>query len=280
MKTSGVKKSLSPNWGRYVLDNAAPRTATRFSALAALYDETTIRHLEHTGVQNGWHCWEIGAGPGSIAQWLCDRVGMTGSVLATDIDTCFLSDIKRPNLQVRRHDIVSDPLPEERFDLIHTRLVLLHVPERELVMDRMVSALKPGGWMVAEEFDSLSHPAAPERFSREVALKSAAALLKVMMERGVEPGFGRALAALFRARGMQSIAAEGRILMTMGRTVGSELMNANFTQLRGATLATGLVTEGEFAQDLARLDVEEFLTPSSVMWTVAARRPPSAPEDK
>lgn len=280
MATSGMEVSHSPEWGRYVLDNAAPQTPARFSALAELYDETTIRHLERIGAKESWHCWEIGAGPGSIARWLCDRVGKTGSVLATDIDTRFVSGIERSNLRVHRHDIVSDPLPRERFDLIHTRLVLLHLPEREQVLDRMIAALKPGGWIVAEEFDSLSHRAAPERFSREVSLRTAAALRKVMMERGVEPEFGRALGAHLRARGMQSISAEGRILMTLGRTVGSDLIKANFTQLRDAILATGLVTEGEFVQDLARLDDEEFMAPSPVMWTVAARRPLSAPEDK
>ncbi len=201
----GITEGASPRSVRYVLDNAAPQTPARFSALAKLYDEATFRHLDRIGAKEGWHCWEVGAGPGSIAQWLCDRTGKTGSVLATDIDTRFLSDIKRPNLRVQLHDIVSDPLPDISFDLIHTRLVLVHVPEREQVLDRMISALKPGGWIVAEEFDSLSHPAAPERFPREVLLKSSAALRKVMMERDVEPGFGRALCAHLRARGMQSI---------------------------------------------------------------------------
>ncbi len=68
--------------------------------------------------------------------------------------------------------------------------------------------------------------------------------------------------------------------MTLGRTAGSELIKANFTQLRDAILATGLVTEGEFAQDLAHLDEEEFMAPSPVMWTVASRRPLSSAEER
>ncbi|MFN0313966.1 MAG: hypothetical protein ACKVQA_02845, partial [Burkholderiales bacterium] len=103
--------------------------------------------------------------------------------------------------------------------------------------------------------------------------KSAAALRKVMMDRGVEPGFGRALAGHFRARGLKSISAEGRMLMTQGRSIGTELMKANLHQLRDAILASGLVNEAEFALDLARLDEEDFMTPSPVMWSVAAQRP-------
>ncbi|MFN0314029.1 MAG: class I SAM-dependent methyltransferase, partial [Burkholderiales bacterium] len=212
MKKSETGFGGSPERGRYVLDNAAPQTPARFAALGELYDGTTIAHLERIGVQAGWRCWEAGAGPGSIAQWLCKRAGATGGVLATDIDIRFLMETNLPNLQVRHHDIVTDPLPEAGFDLIHARLLLVHLPEREKVLDRMIAALKPGGWLLCEEFDSISHVANPERYAWEVSLKSAAALRKVMMDRGVEPGFGRALAGHFRARGLKSISAEGRML--------------------------------------------------------------------
>jgi trans-aconitate methyltransferase len=63
---------------------------------------------------------------------------------------------------------VTDPLPDAAFDLIHARLVLIHVPEREEVLARLVAALKPGGWMVEEEFDSQSLPCDPLRFPGEV----------------------------------------------------------------------------------------------------------------
>jgi len=49
-------------------------------------------------------------------------------------------------------------------------------------------------------------------------------------------------------------------------------MKANLEQLREAILATGAVTASEFEDDLARLDQEDFMTPSPVMWSVAARR--------
>src|SRR5581483_1432574 len=273
MKESKGSVGGSPQSGRYVLDNAAPQTPARFSALGGLYDTTTIRHLEGIGVGHGWRCWEIGAGPGSIAQWLCDQVGPSGSVLATDIDTRFLDKSVRSNLTICRHDIVLDPLPANTFDLIHARLVLVHLPEREQVLDSMIVGLKPGGWLLTEEFDSLSQLASPERYPGEIALKSAAALRKVMMERGVDPGFGRALAGHLRARGLESISAEGRMLMLLGGSVGTDLIRANLEQLREAILGSGDVTPLQFEEDLARLEQADFMMPSPVMWSVAARRP-------
>src|SRR5262252_2571366 len=139
----------------YVFDNAATQTPARFAALATIFDPGTVRHLMTIGVADGWHCLEVGGGGGSIASWLCDRVGPTGRVIATDIDTRFLETLDKNNLEVLRHDLVTDPLPQGRFDLVHTRLVLMHLPEREQVLARLAAALKPGGWLVAEEFDSL-----------------------------------------------------------------------------------------------------------------------------
>jgi hypothetical protein len=42
---------------------------------------------------------------------------------------------------VLRHDIARDPLPNRAFDLIHARLVLIHVLERERALERMAEAL-------------------------------------------------------------------------------------------------------------------------------------------
>ena len=52
------------------------------------------------------------------------RVGRSGRVLVTDM-TRFLEGIAAPDVEIRLHDIVSDPLEDASFDVAHTRLVLL-----------------------------------------------------------------------------------------------------------------------------------------------------------
>src|SRR5262249_28374494 len=139
----------------YIFDNAAPaETAERFAILDALYNFRSFRFLETTGIGSGWHCLEVGGGSGAVAAWIADRVGPSGHVLVTDIDPRFIEARQRhPNVELRRHDIGPDPLPEHAFDLIHARLVLQHVPQREQALARLVAALKPRGWLVVEEFD-------------------------------------------------------------------------------------------------------------------------------
>jgi trans-aconitate methyltransferase len=76
--------------------------------------------------------------------------------MASDIDPYFLNTLFCPNLEVRRHDIRTGGLPKHQFHLAHARLVLMHLPERELALRRMLKTLTPGGWIVIEEFDELS----------------------------------------------------------------------------------------------------------------------------
>jgi 2-polyprenyl-3-methyl-5-hydroxy-6-metoxy-1,4-benzoquinol methylase len=158
--------------GDYLFPNSDPETPARFAALSELFDEVSIHHLTKLGVRTGWHCLEVGAGSGSIAKWLADRVGPGGHVLATDIDTSFLRCIKSPNVEVRQHNIAVDALPEATFDLVHSRLVLNHVPQRDEALQRMISALKPGGWILVEDHDSGSMPPDPVASAGEIVLRT------------------------------------------------------------------------------------------------------------
>jgi ubiquinone/menaquinone biosynthesis C-methylase UbiE len=175
----------------YLLDNARKETSKRFDALSVLYDRDTIRHLENRGVSEGWSCLEVGGGGGSIAAWLAKRVGSAGSVLVTDVDPRYLEFLRAQNVEVRRHNIATDPLPERAFDLIHVRLVLMHVPEREQALARLVAALKPGGWLVDEEYDSASLLPDPIANPNEVFLETQRGLMRLFDDRGVGRRWGR-----------------------------------------------------------------------------------------
>jgi SAM-dependent methyltransferase len=270
MGTPSGSGSISPG---YVFDNAAEQAGARFSALSEIFDPGTIRHLSERGVDQGWHCLEVGGGNGSIAAWMSTRVGPRGHVLVTDLDPRFLEAAKLPNVEVRRHNIVTDPLPEGAFDLVHSRLVLLHLPERDKALRRMIAALKPGGWLVDEEFDSASLLADPVANPAEVLPKTQLALMRVVEDRGVERRCGRLVLGRLRAHGLVATGAEARIFMWQSGSAGTSLMGANFQQLRADMIKAGYITEDEFEQDLAHLQASDFLTLSPIMWTAWGRRP-------
>src|SRR5215813_2214984 len=264
---SGDQKIRTGINGEYVFDNARPQAESRFSLLSSLYDERSIHYIEQRGIQEGWSCLEVGAGGGSIAAWLSSRAGATGRVLATDIDPRLLQALTFPNLEVRQHDIRNEPLPEREFDLVHARLLLIHLPERELALKRMVAALKPGGWIVLEEFDEPSLLPHPTLFSGDDVLKLRDAFQQVLTARGANVRYGSALARRLQANGLMNVGAEVNGSMWQSGSAGTSLMKLACQELRELIVGTGLITESEFDADMKRADEPDFLMPSPVMWT-------------
>jgi 2-polyprenyl-3-methyl-5-hydroxy-6-metoxy-1,4-benzoquinol methylase len=142
--------------GKYAFGHEWSEERRRLQMNESLLDPGTIRHLEALGVGPGWRCLEVGAGAGSITRWLCERVGPSGRVVATDLECDFIADFDEKNLEVRSHDISADDLEEGAFDLVHSRMVLQHVPGRDEALKRMVRALAPGGVLLEEDMDCAS----------------------------------------------------------------------------------------------------------------------------
>ena len=258
----------------YLLDNRKDEAGDRFEALAALYDPMTIGHFDTIGVGAGWRCLEVGAGGGSVVRHLAERVGPTGGVLATDIEPRFLDGLAGlPNVDVARHDVVVDPLPEAEFDLVHARLVLIHVPERLVALRRLVEALRPGGWMLIEDGDGLVSGQScldPRTDDERLANRLRSGLLTMLQERGVDFGFGRSLLGLLRDQGLVDLAGDAYLPMSPAvRT----LERANVLQLRDEFLERGVVTHEEVEHFLARLDDPLFTLAAPLVISAWGRRP-------
>jgi len=258
----------------YLLDNASEKAGARMDVLARLYDAPTQRALERSGISAGWHCLEVGGGGGSVARWMAQRVGPTGRVLCTDINTRIIESSRASapaNLEVTCHDIARDPLPDEAFDLVHARLVLIHVPARELALERMVQALKPGGWLVIEDFDSASIQPDTRVNQYETPLPTSEAVRKYLT-RSHDGYFGRRLHGRFRSLGLTQVSAEARMVMFDRDNGGADLMRVNFDQIGADLIAAGLITREQIDADLAVLTREDFAMPSPAMWSVIGRK--------
>ena len=249
--------------GIYVFDNAAPQAASRLAVLAEVFDPGTIRHLAARGVGAGWRCLEIGGGLGSITRWLSTQVGAQGSVLTTDIDTRHLQAMRMASVDVREHDILVDSLPEGSFDLAYARLVLEHLVDPDAAIARMIAALKPGGWLLVEDFEILPDDAIS---------KTAAVMRQVTAAAGVHHRLGRSLGRRLRGHGLADVDTEGRVFVWRGGSRGAALARLNVEQLRPAILASGQLTVDELEADLAALDDEDFEMRSPILWTAWGQR--------
>jgi SAM-dependent methyltransferase len=206
-------------------------------------------------------------------EWLCHRVGRTGHVLATDLDTRFVERLSGPNLKIQQHDVVSDALPVADFDLVHSRAVLSHLPERDHVLGKMVGALRPGGWLLCEDLDSMTIAlVAPDNAAaRSLYLKVEGAIAAAMARRGHAYEYGRQLPARLAAYGLLEVSGEGRVFL---RRPGTDAATALLTaqQLRNDMLVAKSITEGEFDSYLTLLNDPAFLAQTAIMVAAWGRR--------
>lgn len=256
----------------YIFDTGTDLGGQHVTHLEALLDTVTTQSLRATGIQPGQRCLEIGAGGGSIARWLADRTGTTGSVIATDLDTQLLRQY--PGMEVHRHDI-NEGLPAEGpYDLIHARLVLMHLPRREQILDMLAASLAPGGWLVLGEFSDrpLHVLSAPSTSDRELfaRIQSLAASLSPTL--GLSWQWAAKVPEQMARAGLVDLHAVEYSLTSAGGTDGA-LLHRNLN-LQGDAVLRGA---GATIEELARY--RELLTdPSFKAWfyqfvCVRARRP-------
>ena len=206
-----------------------------------------------------------------MPSWIAARTN--GYVLATDIDTSWLEG-ECATYEVKRHDIGTDPAPDGLFDLVHARLVLVHVPERADALTTMIRAVRPGGWLFLEEADPGLQPlVCPDEFGDEqhLANKLKLAFRSLMSERGVDLSFGRTLPRLLRSAGMIDVQSDA--YFPMGGPVCNELERATVEQIREDLISDGLATAGEIDQHLSNVASGQLDLATSPMVSAWARKP-------
>jgi SAM-dependent methyltransferase len=226
----------------------------RLALLTQFADPITTRRLTDLGVGPGWCCLDVGAGDGSMARWLAGRVGASGRVVATDLNPRFLGGRELPNLEVRRHNILEDDLEEAHYDLVHCRVLLMHLPDPLRAIRRMVNAVRPGGWLLVEEADgSASFGAADPGHIRAAGFdRSTRALWTAVKATGtMDLDFGRRLPALFEGFGARDLGHEGVTLTARGGDPLARFVQMTDELLRERFVAAGVISEADF-DDLSR----------------------------
>ncbi|MDQ7907583.1 class I SAM-dependent methyltransferase [Phytohabitans sp. ZYX-F-186] len=229
----------------YALPNTDRHAPELHTGLATLFDEDTIARLTELGGGGGWagaRCLEFGAGAGSIAGWLADAVGPHGRVYATDL---VVEQIPaHPRLTVLRHDLRSDPLPAGVFDLIHGRRVLEHLPQRQIILDRLVDKLAAGGTLLVEGGRALRTPdiviSAPDPDARELYLRYQRTVGQVFAGQGADPGWAPTMHRAFFERGLVDVRTRIRSGYWTGGDAGCRMLTAVQQMLRPKLIEAGM----------------------------------------
>ncbi|MFG3280422.1 class I SAM-dependent methyltransferase [Streptomyces sp. NPDC048111] len=153
----------APDGGRYGTGLFTPDATgedERIDYGALAYDAVTRARLAALGAGPGWRCLDVGAGTGTISRWLADEAGVD-EVLALDRDPRFVRADPGGRVRTMTADITDATLAPGRFDLVHCRFVLMHLPEHAQVLQRLAEWVVPGGWLVVGDAIDLTTAQSP-----------------------------------------------------------------------------------------------------------------------
>jgi len=211
-----------------------------------------------------------------VAEWLADRVGAHGSVTAIDLDTALLADLgRRQNVTVVEGDLSTMEFPASRFDLVHSRSVLMHLEDPGALVDRLVTSLRPGGWVLFEEADGAPAQRAESAGGLPVPY------VRVMVPLAANWTWARHLADRLASLGLVDVDDEVREDLLVGATPAAAFWRQTLERIRP------LVTNRSRMDDLGRepvdadsydamlslLDDPSFEVPFAARHRVTGRRP-------
>jgi ubiquinone/menaquinone biosynthesis C-methylase UbiE len=254
----------------YTWDNGMVAGRRRLELLEEILDAATERRFNSIGVREGWACLEIGAGGGSACDMLCRRVGASGHVTAIDIDTRFVRNLRRfhSNLEIREENVLDIELPAAAFDLVHTRFTLVHIPEREALLEKLIPALKPGGTLFLEEPDGHSIDTLDNSAWHDLTMR----IFDIIDRRGSNILWARGLPQRVLSLGLHSVRADVDLPYFQGGSNQAEFWKMTWAKVRDTVADTG-IDVARWDRELAALDDRSRIFPGLMNVTVIAKKP-------
>lgn len=221
------------------------------------------------GLTTGNRVLDLGAGPGFAAMDLARIVGPAGRVLGLELSPNYVAAGQKlaaaaglNQLELRQHDLLRDPWPEERFDLIWCRWVAMFLTELTPLLEGMARCLEPGGRLVLHEYvhwDSFGlhpHGRAMERFGQ--------ACQQSFRQAGGDPDVNRRLPSLLTGGGWHI--EELRPLPVVGDSASmASRWLQSFVEVYGPRLVElGLLTAAE--AEAARTEAREAASHPGSFW--------------
>lgn len=264
--------------GRYRDELASdhPAETARLHALTETFDPGTHRRIEALGLTADWSCLDVGTGTGTVARWLAERCPH-GRVIATDLDTSLVRGPVPPNLTVLRHDVTAEDFPDDSFELIYARMVLMHLPQRQRIIERMYRWLRPGGVLLLEELVHFPRHGLPEESPFRRAVDGWWAMLTASF--GMDADWGsRAAQALCRA-GYVDVRAEADLPVVHAGTPMADFSRLTLEMIAPRLVASGFLDAEELHRGLEEIDDQSHFSFPMALIATSGRRSRATPSE-
>lgn len=260
----------------YAFSNRVPQAEQQLHALSQFLDPPTTRVLGAVDIPTGAHILELGPGNGSIAGYLADRAGPDGRIAVVDRDPTQLTP--GPTMQVHQHNLQPHGLPAAvtgMFDLIHARLLLVHLPNRRPLLQQLIGRLKPGGWIVIGEFANrpltpliYRSPADADLFTKVIDVFRTV----LVRQHGADLAWADQLHHSLTTAGLAQVKTIEHAESSTAGDPGCQLHAANIAQMVDRLTAAGL-TPAELDHFLGLMHDPAFTARSWQLVTTRGRKP-------
>lgn len=244
----------------------------RLRRQAQIWEEATRRVFDRVPIAPGMRCLDVGCGPGETMRILGEKVGPDGEVVGLDSDGRLGAEALA-NLQriggTRFRFIEADVMARnvdfpERFDLVFARMLLIHMPDPQAVVQRIVDWTRPGGHVILQDYDLTVIKVFPrlETWSDFMNV-----LLGAFSGRGRDPSLGSKLPTLLWNAGIREpVSTDVTGKLTSLREAKGMLCSV-FQSLLPQALQLGLITEAAAARFLEEVDEQSRSdVPYTVCW--------------
>lgn len=235
---------------KYSLGSGDPEIA-RLDSQAASLERATRLLLREAGIGPGMRVLDLGTGLGHVALAAAELVGREGKVVGIDSAAKMLAVATDRASALPQVNFVEADVrtwtSDEPFDAIVGRLILFHLPDATAVVRHHLAALRPGGLMLALDYDLGSVRAEPA-----VPLWSQAGnwVITAFRSVGANPMIGTRLALLLAEAGVADVQTFGiQNYLAPEDPRGPAMLSGVIRSLAPAMIAAGIATAEQLGLD-------------------------------
>ncbi len=251
-----MNKTIKEAYGDNLFCQEIDDEMHRLDLVSQTYDFMTRRQLAGVMYKSDLQCLDIGSGNGSVALWLTQQDSVS-EVIALDR---FTQTLKVRLNGLKKLRIIESDLNDNnfsgQFDIINVRFVLMHLRNRNQILKKIISWLKPGGWLVVSDIIDIS----PECLDDEHYRKIMSVMWKVLIETlGTDKNWSVSLSEHYRSLGLQNIKQEIYL-----PPVNEGAPMAEFWALTWRAMHDRLISYGEVEESILT-DVEKKLLRGEIL---------------
>lgn len=254
---------MSQDTTRYVL-GSSDLEIERLDRQSASIEGATRLLLRAAGIAPGMRVLDLGTGIGHVASLVADLVGPQGTVVGIDSNARLLGVAsERASARAQLRFVEGDVRSwrdTEPFDAVVGRLILFHLADPVSVLRHHVAALRPGGLLLALDFDLGACRTEP---ALSLATEALGWVQGGFRSAGANPVIGARLALLLAEAGLAGVQGFGvQGYIAPGDPAGPALLSGVVRTLVPQIVAAGLATPEQIGIDTLEARVSQAMQAS------------------